>query len=94
MRAAQAKRYYKTPRGKQIVDRSKKKWQQNHLIKRAAHILVGNAVRDGLLQKKPCEVCGSTRRIHGHHEDYAKPLEVQWLCPKHHTDRHRVIDSE
>jgi hypothetical protein len=54
-------------------------------IKYAARCAVGNAVRDGKLKKQPCEVCGSTIRIHAHHDDYTKPLEVRWLCPKHHA---------
>lgn len=41
------------------------------------------AVKTGQITKKPCEVCGATK-VHGHHPDYSKPLEVQWLCAKHH----------
>lgn len=37
---------------------------------------------------QPCEVCGSTHRIHRHHPDYDKPLEVMFLCPKHHQIWH------
>lgn len=57
--------------------------------KRAARISLGNAVRDGIVSKQPCSVCGSTYRIHGHHEDYSKPLDVIWLCPRHHRDLHK-----
>jgi hypothetical protein len=46
------------------------------------------------LTKQPCERCGSTIRVHGHHEDYSKPLEVMWLCPIHHAERHREIKIE
>lgn len=41
------------------------------------------AIKKGLLIRKPCEVCGA-EKVHAHHEDYLKPLEVRWLCPKHH----------
>ena len=49
--------------------------------------LVGRAVRAKKLTRKPCVVCGSDK-AQGHHEDYDKPLEVEWLCIRHHHDRH------
>lgn len=55
-----------------------------------AQVAVRNAVARGNLVKGPCAVCGSTERIHGHHDDYSKRLEVIWLCPKHHGERHRM----
>lgn len=48
---------------------------------------VNNAVRDGKLQPKPCEVCGKVRAV-AHHDDYNKPLEVRWLCQAHHMQWH------
>ena len=59
--------------------------------KRVAVIMVNNAVRDGRLAKLPCEVCGTTKRVQGHHDDYSKPLDVVWLCPKHHAERHKQL---
>jgi hypothetical protein len=44
-------------------------------------------VRIGLLKRQSCEVCGAPR-AHGHHDDYSKPLDVKWLCPAHHAQRH------
>lgn len=62
---------------------------------RAARIALGNAVRDGRVVKPDgCERCGEARRIHGHHEDYSKPLEVVWLCAPCHGARHREINAE
>lgn len=43
------------------------------------------ALRDGQLVKGPCEVCGTTENIEGHHEDHNKPREVHWLCSPHHS---------
>lgn len=45
-------------------------------------------VRDGHLTKPDkCEVPGCDRSdVHGHHDDYSKPLEVRWLCPAHHAE--------
>jgi hypothetical protein len=45
------------------------------------------AVYHGRVKRQPCEVCGATENIEAHHEDYAKPLEVEWLCPEHHRER-------
>jgi len=82
--------YQKTKAGKESSKKSKKKWEDNNLIKKSASIMVGNAVRDGKLKKEYfCSECGIINvRIHGHHDDYAKPLEVRWLCSKCHIDWH------
>ena len=45
------------------------------------------AVRFGRVKRGPCEVCGGGP-AHGHHEDYGKPLDVRWLCRRHHDDVH------
>ena len=44
-------------------------------------------LRDKKIKRKPCEVCGNLR-VHAHHDDYYKPLEVRWLCVKHHNELH------
>ena len=67
----------------------KAEWEARNPEKRKAHHAVNNAVRDGRLVKLPCEKCGSTKRVHGHHDDYSKPLEVRWLCPLHHGELRR-----
>lgn len=46
------------------------------------------AVRKGIIEKEPCLVCGDTKKVHAHHDDYNKPLEVLWLCPIHHRQLH------
>ena len=84
------KRYQKTESGRASVIKSKKKWQEKNPVKRAVHVITGSAIRSGALQKMPCEVCGSKSRVHAHHDDYSKPLEVRWLCSKHHTEWHEL----
>jgi hypothetical protein len=60
-----------------------------------AHGVVKHAIRTGRLVPQPCEVCGSTgtcrngiNYVHAHHDDYAKPLKVRWLCAAHHHEIH------
>ena len=50
------------------------------------------AVKTGAIVRSSCERCGSAN-THGHHEDYSKPLEVVWLCPLHHAERHRELKA-
>lgn len=67
-----------------------KKYIKQHPDRRAANIILGNAIRSGRIKKQPCERCSSTVNIHGHHEDYTKPLDVNWLCPLCHSQLHKT----
>lgn len=40
------------------------------------------------LLKKPCEVCGTTKDVQKHHDDYTQPLKVRWHCRKDHLALH------
>lgn len=68
--------------------RYKQIFQSRYPQKAKAHQIVHKAIRSGKLVRQPCEVCGTTARIHAHHEDYSKPLEVRWLCGFHHRELH------
>ena len=59
--------------------------------KHRAHYVVGSALRNGTLQKQPCQVCGTTGKLEAHHQDYSQPLMVQWLCSSHHSQLHRDL---
>jgi hypothetical protein len=48
---------------------------------------VSNAIRDKRLTKEPCAICGE-KEVQAHHVNYSKPLEVTWLCFKHHRLLH------
>jgi ribosomal protein S27AE len=85
------KRYAQSSRGKKVCGKAKKKWIERNPLKRLASLMVSRAIRVGRLKRQPCEECGSTTRVHGHHDDYYKPLEVRWLCPKCHTELHREM---
>lgn len=51
------------------------------------------AMLKGTLTKKPCEQCGA-EPAEAHHDDYSKPLDVRWLCKRHHGEHHRAIKRE
>ena len=55
--------------------------------KRACH-MVEAAIAKGILARQPCEKCGAVK-TRGHHDDYNKPLEIRWLCAKHHYEWHK-----
>ena len=60
----------------------------------AARTALGNALRDGLLAKpEKCQHCRQESALHGHHEDYDRPLEVIWLCKDCHGVRHRDLNE-
>ena len=87
-RVAARKAYAHSERGKLREKLGTKAWVKRNPEKRKAHIATGNAIRDGKLVRQPCEVCG-TFPAEAHHDDYSKPLDVRWLCTKHHAEHHK-----
>jgi hypothetical protein len=66
------------------------KWDAFNTRKKAASTAIGNAVRDKKIEKPSnCSCCGKEANLHGHHDDYAKPLEVRWLCSSCHRAWHK-----
>jgi hypothetical protein len=57
--------------------------------RKIAHNAVNHAIKSGSMSRGPCEVCGTTEGVHGHHDDYERPLDVRWLCYEHHLSLHR-----
>ena len=82
-------RAYDRKRGARQDSAYRRRYQQSNPIKYGARTMVGNAVRDGRLAKaERCSCCGSDTRLHGHHDDYSKPLDVRWLCAPCHFEWH------
>lgn len=85
-----AMREQRDPERVREADRRRYHEQQKNdpdaMKRRQAVSLVNNAIRDGRLQRQPCEVCGDPAQAH--HDDYSKPLDVRWLCTTHHANHH------
>jgi hypothetical protein len=63
-------------------------YRHRHPERVRAHRMVSYRVRKGVIVPQPCERCGASLRIHAHHSDYSKPLDVQWLCSPCHRALH------
>ena len=51
--------------------------------------LINTRVRRGAMNKPDrCEKCGKKARLDGHHDDYARPDAVRWLCRSCHMKWH------
>jgi len=82
-------RAYDRARGNRLSEEYLKEYRKKCPNKYRANCMVNNAIRNNKLFRDPCEICGATKNIHAHHDDYAKPLNVRWLCPVHHSQWHK-----
>jgi len=83
-------KYYKTAAGKRAHAKGDAKYKAIHPAKRKAKDAVANAIKSGRLTKlSNCEECPNTGKLDGHHDDYALPLMVRWLCSLCHNAWHR-----
>jgi hypothetical protein len=78
-------RFAKSEAGKAIQKRCLLK----HPEKKQARNAVTRAILNGELIQQPCQECG-VYPAEAHHEDYLKPLEVEWLCKKHHAEKDQL----
>ena len=66
-----------------------KQYREKNPEKYKAQTALNNAVRDGkVLKPSECHKCKSTLQIEGHHDDYSKPLDVDWMCSACHSRLH------
>lgn len=88
------KTYYKKPEVLQRKKLQAREYRKNPelKIKFDARDAVTKALKKGTLKKQPCQVCGANAQAH--HPDYTKPLNVVWLCRKHHIEEHKKAKAE
>ena len=76
--------------------RRKAVWMRNNRemrpMKNKARKMALYAEKIGLVRRSPCAVCGDPV-VEGHHSDYSKPFDLQWLCKKHHFEEHARLES-
>ena len=87
------KQYARTQMGRVAHARARRAWEQQFPEKIAAVRAVHRALRSGNLVRTPCEVCGEVR-TEAHHDDYSKPLDVRWLCVRHHKEHHKALRAK
>lgn len=78
--------FLKNKRRYQILQ---KEWKGRNKHKVAAHNKLQQAIANGGISKPDCcKKCGNKGNVEGHHEDYNKPLLVDWLCFSCHREKH------
>ena len=65
----------------------------DRLLRKKARSLYRTALKAGKVRRADrCQHCRRHwKMIHGHHDDYSKPLEILSLCQPCHTLRHRQL---
>lgn len=67
-----------------------KNWRKQNPGRQKIYWMVCAALKEGKIVKPlMCQLCGKTSKLQGHHADYAKPLEVIWVCIKCHHKIHK-----
>lgn len=67
------------------------RWNKRNPQKKRVHGLVFRAIARGeLTVPETCADCNAKGKVHAHHEDYDKPLDIVWLCTRCHGKRHRI----
>lgn len=91
---ARDRRFYRKYKAKQAARERRPDVKAKRAIRQAVYW----AVRTGVIRRPTrCERCGQSpppHRLHAHHPDYAKPLDVVWLCSLCHGLEHARLRAE
>jgi len=80
-------REYDRERGNRQSKDYLREYRQRFPNKEKAHCKIAYEIKRGNLVQQPCESCGE-EKTHAHHDDYAKPLNIRWLCAACHRQWH------
>jgi len=103
-------RRYSDPDKRATQQQASRNWKANNLDRHAelakeyraknkektkAHNRLNYAIKIGKIKRLPCEVCGTTERVHGHHVSYEPKdwLNVNWLCKDCHKLEHMTYPT-
>ncbi len=87
--------YAQTPSGKATQQRAARNARKQHPEKQKARAKVGYAIRRGdLVRPNVCEWCGDEVYTEASHTDYAKPLDVEWLCKECHRYKDGLLSEQ
>lgn len=78
----------KRPDRKKYMSDAQKRRRAKYPEKNRAYLKVYRAIKKGIIKRENC-FCG--QKAEAHHDDYKKPLDVIWLCKKHHEERHQQL---
>ena len=79
--------YRKTIAFKESHIEANEKYRKSNPNKKYAQGAVSKAVIAGKIKRLPCFICGN-EATEGHHPNYDSPIDVIWLCDKHHKETH------
>lgn len=84
--------YNKRPEVKKRIEKYKEDYKNDpyNKLKLIARWMVRGEIRKGKIIRKSCEKCGN-EKSEAHHPNYNEPLNIIWLCRKHHNDEHKNL---
>jgi hypothetical protein len=82
------RKYRQRPEVSAYHRRKATEWRIKNHEKVLAHRVVTKALKEGRLMPTDCWACDSPDDIVAHHENYALPLAVVWLCRSCHWAVH------
>lgn len=94
-RSKRDRKYYLTSESRKLRSNtnhiSAKKYADSNLENIKIYQKVKYAIKVGRLKKSHCKYCGETKNVIGHHSNYNKPLDIEWMCKFHHKSWHKIF---